>query len=56
MTGREILALFDENTDFQEYVNKYCIKHKKCKFDAVQDDMVRGYAEWIINQPKKITK
>ena len=46
----DLPELYNTNTDFKSYVDKYIQKHNKTLADALTDIIVREYAEWMLSK------
>lgn len=44
------IEFYKENTDFRNYVDRYCAKHAKTPAKAVEDAMCRYYAEYLVKK------
>lgn len=48
-TELAIKSEYENNQDFKDYVDKYCIKHNKSVDDALQDLLVISYLNYLFD-------
>lgn len=41
------MSLYDENKDFRDYVDKYCIKHQITPDEAIEHYLIKAYAVYL---------
>jgi len=41
---------YEDNEDFREYVDKYCLKHDVDKYTAFERSTVREYHEYLLKR------
>ena len=47
-----IKSEYDNNSDFKEYVDKYCKKHHKPVEEALKDILIISYLNYLIENQK----
>ena len=41
---------YRDNSEFKEYVDKYCVKHRISKEEALTHKLVQEYLDYLLNR------